>query len=137
MKIYRVKKIMYIVQCNTYSFKVVKRSSSSHMVQKDAQLRPFSFCKTHIHHPTNLRSLLSSKPFFLHSIPSIMFWIFSIQEAMRKWVNIVYLKVLGQHGLLRLLTVDNIMEVISFVVCHHKHNWKIYCKLKDRWIQLI
>jgi hypothetical protein len=42
---------------------------------------------------------------------------------MRKWVNTIYLKVLGQHGLLRLLMIDNIMELISFIVCHHMHTW--------------
>jgi hypothetical protein len=123
MKIYRVKKIMYRVQCDTSSFKVVERSSSSHMVQKDVQVIPFSFYKTRIHHPVNLHSLLSLMSFFLYSIPSIMFWKFSIQEAMRKWVNTVHPKVLGQHGLLRVLTVDNITEVISFIVCHHMHTW--------------
>jgi hypothetical protein len=123
MKIYWVKKIMYRVQCDTSSFKVVERSSSSHMVQKDVQVIPFSFYKTRIHHPVNLHSLLSLMSFFLYSIPSIMFWKFSIQEAMRKWVNTIHPKVLGQHGLLRVLTVDNITEVISFIVCHHMHTW--------------
>jgi hypothetical protein len=105
MKIYRVKKIMYKVESSTCSFKVVERSSSFDMVQKDAQVIPFSFCRTHIHHHAYLRSLLSSKSFFLHSISSIMFWKFSIQETMPKWVDTVHRKVLGQHGLLRLLTV--------------------------------
>jgi hypothetical protein len=101
-------KIMDRVQCSTYSFKVIKRSSSSDMVQKGTQVIPFSFCRARIHHPANLCSLLSSKPFFLHSIPSIIFWKFSIQETMRKWVNTIHSKVLGQHGLLLLLMVDNI-----------------------------
>jgi hypothetical protein len=44
--------------------------------------------------------LLSSKSFFLRSISSIIFWKFSIQETMGKWVDTVHPKVLGQHGLL-------------------------------------
>jgi hypothetical protein len=63
------------------SFKVIKRSSSSDMVQKDTQVIPFSFCRARIHHPANLRSLLSLKPLFLYSISSIIFWRFSVQET--------------------------------------------------------
>jgi hypothetical protein len=93
-------KIMERGQCSTYSFKVIERSSSSNMVQKDAQVIPFSFSRARIHHPANLCSLLSSKSFFLRSISSIIFWKFSIQETMGKWVDTVHPKVLGQHGLL-------------------------------------
>jgi hypothetical protein len=123
MKIYWVKKIMERDQCSTCSFKVVERSSSSDMVYKDSQVIPSSFCRAHIHHHANLRSLLSSKPFFLRSIPSIIFWKFSIQETGCKWVDTVHPKVLDQHGLLWLLMVDNITQVISIIVCHHMHTW--------------
>jgi hypothetical protein len=110
-------KIMESGQCSTCSFVVVERSSSSDMVQKDSQVIHFSFCRARIHHPANM---LSSKPFFLHSISYIIFWKYSIQEAGCKWVDTIHPKVFGQHGL---LMIDNITQVISIIVCHHMHTW--------------